>query len=189
MSAWKSVRSLLFFGGDAMDRVRRVRNGACIVAAGLLMLFVASGFWFIDFQLGNGYMVQANVGTLRVGTLRAECPCDAETGAFNLTFTEGFDGLYGAAAWRPFHADNGYSDTIVLPLWQPLMATIAVAAFCQGYLRGRRHDPGVCRDCGYLLHGLPIIDSRRTCPECGRANYIGAERPNTPRVPEISRAA
>lgn len=189
MSALKSLLARSFSGGDALVRARRVRNASSVLAGGLLLLFVTSGFWFIDFQLGNGYMVQANVGTLRVGTLRADCGCEEEATSFNLTFTEGFDGLYGAAAWRPFHADNGYSNSIVIPLWQPLLASIALAAFCQGYLRGRRHDPGYCRACGYLLHGLPIIDSRRTCPECGRANYIGADRAIPLHAPETSRAA
>jgi hypothetical protein len=173
MSFPLSLREILQPNGDPATRMARLRWVFAVAALAILGLFLASGFWFIDLQLGNGYAVQANVGTVRVGVVRSECSCE-DPPAPNLTFTEGFDGLYGAAAWRPFHADNGYSNAIVFPLWQPLLACIAIAAYCHGYLRGRRGDPAHCRDCGYLLRGLPIIDSRRTCPECGRDNDVGA---------------
>lgn len=75
-----------------------------------------------------------------------------------------------AAAWRPFRAGGKTSSRLMMPLWQPLLASAVVAALAHGMIVGaRRADRGACLKCGYSLGSLPTNAPRR-CPECGETD-------------------
>jgi hypothetical protein len=136
----------------------------------LLGIFLIGGFWFIEIELPQRFLIRANDGTLAIGRINPDIP----RGEIGFSCV---DNGYGspAAAWRPYHSDEGFAHSLVFPLWQPLVLCVALLAYAHGYLRGsRRGDPSLCTDCGYSLRGLPAADGFRRCPECGLEQPVSA---------------
>lgn len=75
-----------------------------------------------------------------------------------------------ATAWRPFRAGGASGNRLMIPLWAPLLASVALAAAAHGALVGhRRGARGSCAHCGYDLTVLrKNATGPVTCPECGR---------------------
>jgi hypothetical protein len=58
---------------------------------------------------------------------------------------------------------------LALPLAALVRAELAVV---------KRARQGQCRECGYDLRGVPVVDGRRTCPECGTTRrWAGTHQP------------
>lgn len=78
------------------------------------------------------------------------------------------------AYWRPYHVASGswprssrYHE-VHIPLWQPTLLLLALAAFSHGlHLGAWRVDPARCSACGYDLKGV----SAERCPECGEPRH------------------
>ena len=64
--------------------------------------------------------------------------------------------------WYEYRAVRSWKTTLVIPLWIPFVAPLAIATLTHFVGRPRRRR-GHCANCGYNLHG----NTSGRCPECG----------------------
>ena len=152
----------------ASRQFRRLRALAIAGLAIIVPMFVIGGFLRVQWLLPRQCFVRVEGGTLDVG-YEADPRADP---LWSVVVERSYYPSLGASAWRPFRVSGVYGSALVIPLWQPFVLLVALAAYSHGFLRGRRKtDPSRCANCGYSLRGLPAADGIRTCPECGRAQF------------------
>jgi len=159
-------------------RLRIVRM-ASIAALALAMLALWGTIGReVGLHFGGGAFVAVGDGCLKVGNNRDKlAPTAARTPIGHGPYVTPSWRSDWTVAWRPFRAADTFSrgamgwHMLVVPVL-PLVPLCALfAGWAHGRLSGLRDARTLsCVSCGYDLSRTPMVDGRRTCPECGAAS-------------------
>jgi hypothetical protein len=155
-------------------RLRTVRWVSAVGFVVATLLFYGTINREVGWHFGSDNFIALGDACLKIGTQTDKFggPNPAAPGPYliNTWHTD------WAVAWRPFHARDLYSrgpadwHLVVLPILPLVPLCALLAGWAHGRLAGLRAARTLsCVSCGYDLSRTPMVNERRTCPECGVA--------------------
>ncbi len=140
-------------------RIRKmVKWGGTLVSVVLLVVWVGSGWWYVQTVIPGGTLLQLGAGTAIVSR-KAGLPRQFTGIHWMANRSHRFE--WAARSGRL--PDERY---LVVPLWPPLITSVCAAgvAWRLDFLTRRRARIGHCVKCNYNRAGLA---GGARCPECG----------------------